>query len=224
MKEKRRVKKHNNWSNQQKSNFAQKNTLFCTLLCSCFARLQRETSRNLLIILFVWEMSYVFLFIFFSLPLIFTLVSASISYFPTAATKFSCCFSNNRMPPLFFAGLSPTFCFSLSLSSLYSKFVDMTIKLSLIPQTTLIQKKFDPFIDSLVVSASQDAGGFAISAKRTSSCHTCMLIGLFYIGMPVVGTDGQAGGVQSRDYQISRMHRLPNFLTHGAPLRARELC
>ena len=194
MKEKRRVKKHNNWSNQQKSNFAQKNTLFCTLLCSCFARLQRETSRNLLIILFVWEMSYVFLFIFFSLPLIFTLVSASISYFPTAATKFSCCFSNNRMSPLFFAGLSPTFCFSLSLSSLHSKFVDMTIKLSLIPQTTLIQKKFDSFIDSLVVSASQDAGGFAISAKRTSSCHTCMLIGLFYIGMPVVGTDGQAGG------------------------------
>ena len=48
----------------------------------------------------------------------------------------------------------------------------------------------------------------------------------FYIGMPVVGTDGRAGG---RVYghvttKISRMHRLQNFLTHGAPLRARELC
>ena len=53
-------KKNNNWSNQQKSNF-----FFCTLLCRCFARLQRETSRNLLIIRFVQEMSYVFLFIFF---------------------------------------------------------------------------------------------------------------------------------------------------------------
>ena len=133
MKEKRMVKKTTIGLISKKATLHKKTNFFCTLLCSCFARLQRETSRNLLIILFVWEMSYVFLFIFFSLPLIFTSVSASISYFPTAATKFSCCFSNNRMPPLFFAGLSPTFCFSLSLSSLYSKFVDMTIKLSLIP-------------------------------------------------------------------------------------------
>ena len=28
--------------------------------------------------------------------------------------------------------------------------------------------------------------------------------------------------LRSRDYQISRMHRLPNFLTRGSPLRARE--
>ena len=41
------------------------------------------------------EMSYVFSFtFFFSLPLIFTLVAASISHFLTAATKFSCCSSN----------------------------------------------------------------------------------------------------------------------------------
>ena len=68
---------------------------------------------------------------FFSLPLIFTLVGASISYFPTAATKFSCCSSNKKMSPLFFisrsrslspffslsfAGLPPTFSFSLSFS------------------------------------------------------------------------------------------------------------
>ena len=33
---------------------------------------------------------------FFSLPLIFTLVGASISYFLTAATKFSCCLSNRK--------------------------------------------------------------------------------------------------------------------------------
>ena len=55
---------------------------------NCFARLQRETSRNFLVTRFMEEMSYVFLFNLFSLSLIFTLVTASISHFPTAATKF----------------------------------------------------------------------------------------------------------------------------------------
>ena len=71
---------------------------------------------------------------FFSLPLVFTKVAARISYFITAATKFSCRFSNNnnkKMSPfsfissssclslffsLSFAGLSLTFSFSMSLS------------------------------------------------------------------------------------------------------------
>ena len=59
------------------------------------------------------------------------LVVASISHFVTAATKFSCCSSNKEMSPLFFiscsrslslfsslsfAGLPPTFSFSLSFS------------------------------------------------------------------------------------------------------------
>ena len=63
------------------------------------------------------------------------LVAASISYFVTAATKFSCCSSHKKMSPLFFisrsrplslffwlsfAGLPPTFSFSLSFS--YSMF------------------------------------------------------------------------------------------------------
>ena len=52
-----------------------------------------------------------------------------------------------------------------------------------------------------------------------------LLIELFYIGLPVVRTDGQAVG---RTYghvitKFSRMGRLLNFLKHGAPLRAREL-
>ena len=46
----------------------------------------------------------------------------------------------------------------------------MTINLSLILQTTEIQKQFPlsvfVFIDSLVVSASQDAGGYAISSQN----------------------------------------------------------
>ena len=74
---------------------------------------------------------------------------------------------------LSFAGLPPTFSFSLFFSCSISKFLDMTINLSLILYKTRIQKKFPlsvfVLIDSLVVSASQDAGGYAISVKITSS-------------------------------------------------------
>ena len=76
-------------------NFARAAHFFCTFLCRCFARLQRKTPRNVLVTRFVEEMSQVFLLPLFSLPLTFTLVAASISHFLTAATKVSCCFSNN---------------------------------------------------------------------------------------------------------------------------------
>ena len=39
-------------------------TFFCTFLCPCFARLQRETSRNFLVTRFMEEMSCVTLFLF----------------------------------------------------------------------------------------------------------------------------------------------------------------
>ena len=64
------------------------NTLFFYIFCCCFARLQRETSRNFLVARFMEKMSYVFLFTFFPLALIFILVVASISHFLTTATKF----------------------------------------------------------------------------------------------------------------------------------------
>ena len=62
--------------------------------------------------------------------------------------------------------LSVLLCLSLSL---YSKFVDMTINLSLVLyKTTRVQKHFllsvFVFIDSLVVSASQEAGGHTLSS------------------------------------------------------------
>ena len=65
-----------------------------SFLCRCFARRQRETSRNFLVTRFMEEMLYVVLFTFVSLPLISTLVAASISHFLTAAVKFSSCSSN----------------------------------------------------------------------------------------------------------------------------------
>ena len=129
-------------------------------------------------------MSYVLLFTFFFTAAHFhlALVAASISHFLINAKNFSCFFPNNKMSPLFFishsrsllpffsmsfAGLLPTLSFSLLCLSVYSKFVDMTINLSLILLTTRMQKQFllsvFVFIDSLAVSALQDAGGFAIS-------------------------------------------------------------
>ena len=85
--------------------------------------------------------------------------------------------------------------------ALYSKFVHMTINLSLILSKTRIQRQFPlsvfVFIDSLVASSSQDAGSYATSRQNNLDlhlgCHTCRL-SYFYIGMPVVRTDGLAGG------------------------------
>ena len=82
---------------------------------------------------------------------------------------------------LSFAGLSPTFSFLRLSLALYSKFVDITINLSLILLKTWIQKQFPLsvfiFIDSLAVSALQDEGGYAIFRQNKLElhlgCHTC---------------------------------------------------
>ena len=73
--------------------------LFCTTTAWNFKKLPGYS--------FMEETSHLFLFIFchccsFSC----TLVATSISYFPTATTKFSCCSSNKKMSPLFFSSRS----------------------------------------------------------------------------------------------------------------------
>ena len=105
------------------------------------------------------EISYVFSFS--AAHFLLALVDASISHFVTAATKFSCS-SNKKMSPLFFISRSRSLSPFLSLSfaglplflslfhALYSKFVDMTIKLSLILQKTRIQKQFSLPVSSLL--------------------------------------------------------------------------
>ena len=135
--------KNNKRSNQQKSNFARAAHFFCTFLCRCFARLQRETSRNF----FMEEMSYAFSFTFFSL----------LSFSPCIVGRqhFSFCHRRCKIFMLFFqqkknvffvfylslqisvtfflvefcwpAAFSLFLCLSLALCS---KFVDMTINLS----------------------------------------------------------------------------------------------
>ena len=78
------------------------------------------------------------------------------------------------------------------------------------------------FIDSLVVFALQDAGGYAISRQNNLElhlgCHTCWMSYFTFVYL-------WCGRIVGRMYghvitKISRMGRLPHFLTHGAPLRA----
>ena len=65
--------------------------------------------------------------------------------------------------------LSLFLCLSIAL---YSKFVDVTINLSLMLYTTRIRKQFSLsvfiFLDSLVVSLLQDVGGYAISRQNNN--------------------------------------------------------
>ena len=127
--------KKNNGLISKKATFARAANFFCTFLCRCFARIQRETSRNFLVTLFLEEMSYVFSFTFFHCPLIFTLhwwplallmLSPPLQNFHVVLPKknvsffFSSLISRSRsLSPflsLSFAGLPPTFSFSLSFS------------------------------------------------------------------------------------------------------------
>ena len=125
--------KNNNRSNWQKRNFARAAHFFCTFLCCCLVRLQREPSRNFLVTCFVnWNVvRFLVHFFFTAAHFHLALVAASISHFVTTATKLSCCSSKEKISPLFFisrsrylspfislsfAGLPPTFSFSLSFS------------------------------------------------------------------------------------------------------------
>ena len=98
----------------KKATFYLQHTFFCTFLCCCFARLQRKTSRNYLMVTrFMQEITYVFLFTFFFTAAHFHLGghASSISHFLTAATKFSCC-SSNKKCILCFLSLALALCHS----------------------------------------------------------------------------------------------------------------
>ena len=169
------------------------------------------------------------------------LVAASISHFVTAVTKYSTkncllCFLSlaldlyrpfqSRWASLACRLLPLFLCVSLTL---YSKFLDMTINLSLILYKTRIQRQSPlslfVFMDSLVVSALQDAGGYAISRQNNLELHWLAIpvdwVILFF--WYTCGADGRSGGWSVYGHVItksSRMGSLPHFLTHCAPLRA----
>ena len=75
--------------------------------------------------------------------------------------------------------------------------------------------------DSLAVSASQDAGGYAISRQNNRElqlgCHTCWLS---YFTLECLWYGRTVGRMYGHVItKTSRQGRLPNFLTHCAPLR-----
>ena len=119
--------KNNNRSNQQKSNFVRVGHFFCIFLCLCFARLLRETSRNFIVTRCMGETSYVFSFTFLSLPL-FSFCVGGRQHFPFCHRRyeiFMLFFQQKNVSfvlylspflSLSFAGLPPTFSFSLSFS------------------------------------------------------------------------------------------------------------
>ena len=126
-------------------------TFFCTFLCRCFPRLPRETSRNFLVTRLMEEMSCVFLFTFFftsahshlaPVALAFLILLPPLQNFdvvlPTKkknvffrfwSLALDLCRPFSRWASLACRLLSLFLCLSLAL---YSKFVDMTINLSLI--------------------------------------------------------------------------------------------
>ena len=107
----------------------------CLFFVHFFAVVLHDCNVKLPETFLIEEMSYVFSFTFFftAAHFLLALVAASISQFVTAATKFSFCSSNKKMCLLCFLSLALDLYrpFSLSLA-LYSKFIDMTINLSLI--------------------------------------------------------------------------------------------
>ena len=124
---------------------------------------------------------------YFSLPLIFTLLAARISHFLTAALNFMFFFLRNSSP-----------LFSITRSSSFSfNHVSVNTKNNAEKDTTL-----------LVFFLSKSPGGHVIPFQIkpwVASGLPYLLINLFYIGMPVVPTDGRS----LARYTVTW---LPNFL------------
>ena len=112
-------------------------------------------------------------------------------------------FSQRNSIPFFLITRSKSFCLSLFLFL----HVSANIKTNVEKDTTFFSKSL---------------GGNTISCQKHPelSVVSYLLTELFYIGMPVVWTNGRTYGHVIT--KISQMGGLPNFLTHGAPLRIKK--
>ena len=78
-------------------------------------------------------------------------------------------------------------------------------------------------MDSLIVSASQDAGGYAIFRENNLEFAFGLPIEWVILHWYACGADGRSGGRSVYGHVItkfSRMGSLTHVLTHGARLRA----
>ena len=166
------------------------------------------------------ELSYCARF-YFSLALIYTWLAASISDFLTAALNF------HVFLPTKFVEKDTT----LLLFFLFKSPGGHAISF----QTTSPPGRFSVAFPAPSPKPGKSALRTRLPSKYTLSCiwvaipvMSLLYLSIefqFYIRMPVVRADGRSGGragVRNVTTKISRIHRLPNFLTHGAPLRARE--
>ena len=118
---------------------------------------------------------------------------------------------------MFFFRHNSSLLFSITRSSSFSVIhVSINIKNNVEKDTTL-----------LLGFLSKSPGDHAISFQIkpwVAFGFPYLLVEFFYIGMPVVETNGQMGGrsvrVQSRDYQIFLDGYFSTFFTHGALLHA----
>ena len=156
---------------------------------------------------------------FFSLPLIFTVVAASISHFLTAATKFSCCSSTKKYLNCILSltlALCRSFtrwgslaCHLLSLFlcisiSLYSKFVDMKTNLKLNTLDNTDTETFSAFrfrLYWLFSCLCFTRRGWPCNSRHNNlklhlGCHTCWLSYFISVCLWCGRT-----GVRSSDYQ-----------------------
>ena len=130
-------------------------------------------TRNHITIIWLLFLYLIYRFIF-SLPLIFTLQAASTSHFLSATMKFSG-FSPDEIHLLCFQSLTLVLSFSVI-------HVSVNIKNNIEKDTTL-----------LLFFLSKSLGSHAISFQTepwVAFWLPYLLIELFYIGMPVVQTDG----------------------------------
>ena len=148
-------------------------------------------------------MSYVFSFTFFSLPLTFTL-----HWWPLAFLILSPPLQNCHVVLPTKKCLLSFLSLALDLSRPLSRWASLACRpLSLFVCLSLaLYSKFVDFIDSLVVSASQDAGGNAISRQNNLElrlgCHTCWVSYFTLVCLWCGRMVGRLVGVRSRDYQI----------------------
>ena len=138
---------------QQKKQLCTCSTLFLYIFLPLFCT-TRE--RNFLVYTrFIEETSYVFLFIFFSLALIFTLEAASMCHFLSASIKVSC-FPSNEIRHLCILS------FALALSSVTHLSVDIRIQ----------SKKKDILLFSVVFSLEKSGWPCDLPPK-TRGCQKC---------------------------------------------------
>ena len=150
---------------------------------------------------------------------------------------FHCC-SFSPCWPLAFLIFSPPlwismFFFLRNSSPLFS--ITRSSSFSVIHVSVNIKNNAEKDTTLLLFFLSKSPGGHVISFQIkpwVAFGLPYLLIELFYIGMPVVPTDGRAGGRSVCRCTVtwlpkfSRMGSSPYFFTHGAPLRelrAREL-